>query len=83
MPSEHTSSDKETYHIKIRGHLDIKWQDWFDGIMIKHLSNDETLLIGLVEDQSALHGILATIHNLGLSLLSLNRVAKGEERLRR
>ena len=79
MPYEHTPSDKETYYIKIRGHLDLKWQDWFDGITIKYPSNDETILMGMVEDQSALHGILVKIQNLGLTLLSVNRVEKGKE----
>ena len=79
MPYEHTSSEKEAYHIKIRGYLDIKWQDWFDGFTINHLIKNETLLIGMVEDQSALHGMLAKIHNLGLCLLSVNRVESRKE----
>jgi len=69
IPSKH-----DTYHIKIRGHLDLKWRDWFDGFSITHQTNDETLLIGTVEDQSALHGMLTKINNLGLSLLLVNRV---------
>jgi hypothetical protein len=74
MKYEHTSSEKETYSIRIRGHLDLKWQDWFDGITIKYPNKGETLLIGTVKDQSALQGMLATIHNLGLCLLSVNRI---------
>lgn len=79
MPNKHTSSGKETYHIKVKGYLDIKWQDWFDCITIKHLREDETLLIGMVEDQSALNGMLARIHSLGLCLLSVNRVESSED----
>lgn len=79
MRDEYTPSKMETYHIIIRGHLDLKWKDWFDGVIIKHQSNNETLLTGTVKDQSALHGILAKIHNLGLSLLSVNRIENGQE----
>lgn len=78
MQNWHISSEEETYNIKIRGHLDIKWQDWFDGMSIKYTSRDETLLTGKLEDQAALHGILAKIQSLGLSLLSVNQVEQEE-----
>jgi hypothetical protein len=65
-------STQENYQIKVRGHLDPKWRDWFDGFSIEPQANDETLLTGAVEDQAALHGILAKIRDLGLSLLMVN-----------
>jgi hypothetical protein len=62
------------YQIKIKGHLDQQWSAWFDGLTITHESNGETLLAGPVVDQAALYGLLLKIHNLNLTLLSLNRL---------
>lgn len=62
---------QETYHVRVKGHLDLKWKDWFDGFSITHQAHNETLLVGTVEDQAALHGLLAKIRDLGLSLLSV------------
>ena len=61
------------YKIRVKGCLDSKWSDWFDGFTIETEPNDETLLIGFVADQAALHGILTKISNLGLPLLSVER----------
>jgi hypothetical protein len=61
------------YQIRVKGNLEPKWSDWFDGFAIEPQPGDETLLIGLVADQAALHGILAKISNLGLPLLSVQR----------
>ena len=63
------------YRIQVRGHLGQKWSDWFDGFTITPQANDETLLIGPVADQAGLHGLLAKIRDLGLPLLSVERVA--------
>ncbi|MCP4167918.1 MAG: hypothetical protein GY759_18775 [Chloroflexi bacterium] len=57
------------YRIRIKGHLDSSWVDWFDGFNIVHQPDGTTLLIGAVVDQPALHGLLARIHSLGLHLL--------------
>jgi len=62
------------YRIKVKGNLDKKWSDWFDGFTITLQANDETLLAGPVADQAALHGLLAKIRDLGLPLLSIKRV---------
>jgi hypothetical protein len=62
------------YQIKIKGHLDPRWSDWFDGLTIKHQPNGETLLTGPVADQPALFGLLLKIRDLNLTLLSLNRL---------
>ena len=68
---------QEIYEIKISGHLDPKWTDWFNGFRIVPQANDETLLSGAVEDQAALHGLLAKIRDLGLTLLSVNQIKNG------
>ena len=62
------------YHIRVKGSLDRKWSDWFDGFAITPQANDETLLTGPVADQAALHGLLAKIRDLGLPLLSVKRL---------
>ena len=62
------------YEIRIRGHLTERWVNWFDGLTITLEDNGNTLLTGTVVDQSALHGLLKKVRDLGLPLLSVNRV---------
>src|SRR3954463_15153279 len=57
------------YEIRLKGHLDDKWTDWFDGLTITRPDNGETLLRGQVVDQAALHGVLRQVRDLGLPLL--------------
>ena len=61
------------YHIRVKGHLDLHWADWFDGLTLTHQDNGETLLAGPVLDQASLYGLLLEIHNLNLTLLSVDR----------
>jgi hypothetical protein len=58
--------------IRIRGHIDEHWSDWFENLTITHTEQGETILSGLVVDQAALHGLLAKLRDLGLSILSVN-----------
>ena len=66
--------EPERYEICIKGHLDDKWADWFDGWAITRADNGETLLTGPVVDQAALHGLLRKVRDLGMPLLSVTRV---------
>ncbi len=59
------------YEIKLKGHLGPEWSDWFDGLTICSAAHGETLLTGPVVDQSALHGLLNKVRNLGLPLLAV------------
>lgn len=59
------------YHMRVKGSLDAKWADWFDGFVMASRDGNETLIAGRVEDQAALHGMLARIRSLGLPLLFL------------
>lgn len=61
------------YAIRLQGHLDPRWSEWFDGMQIIHEPNGETLLQGAVADQTALHGLLAKVRDLGMPLLAVTR----------
>ena len=58
-------------HIRINGHLDPSWQEWFEGLEIVQEEEGTSRFSGSLQDQAALHGILAKIRGLGLTLLSL------------
>jgi hypothetical protein len=66
------------YQIRIKGHLDHQWTDWFEGLTLTLEENGETLLTGPVFDQAALHGLLKKVRDLGMPLLSVNRVEPGQ-----
>jgi hypothetical protein len=66
------------YRITIQGHLDQHWSDWFDNMTITNAANGEAILYGPLPDQAALHGVLIKIRDLGLPLLAVATVAKGE-----
>jgi hypothetical protein len=73
--SKHRGFDRPfVYRIRVKGVLDANWSDWFDGFAITSLECGDTVLDGCVVDQSALHGVLNKIRDIGLPLLSLNRV---------
>jgi hypothetical protein len=63
------------YEIRIKGHLDNRWADWFDGLTLTREDNGDTLLTGPVVDQAALHGLLRKVRDLGLPLVSVMHVA--------
>ncbi len=65
------------YQIRIKGHLDDRWSDWFDGLTITQETDGNTLLTGPVIDQSALYGLLKKVHDLGLSLISVKKIERG------
>ncbi len=68
----------KVYEIRIKGHLDSRWTGWFDGLVITLEEDGDTLLTGPVIDQAALHGLLKKIRDLGIPLISVNRVETNE-----
>lgn len=66
------------FHIRVKGHLENNWADWFDGLSISNQENGEAVLSGRVPDQSTLYGILNRINNLGLRLISVNSTTDGK-----
>ncbi len=67
------------YQIRLNGHLGSQWTDWFEGLTITLEENGDTLLTGPVIDQAALHGLLKKVRDLGLPLVSVNRVELGAQ----
>jgi len=65
------------YQIRIKGHLDPEWTDWFEGLTITLKEDDDTLLTGPVVDQAALHGLLKKVRDLGLPLVSVCPIDPG------
>ena len=59
------------YEIRVKGHLDGRWSEWFDGLTIANVENGDALLSGEIVDQSALHGVLAKVRDLGLPLIAV------------
>ncbi len=62
------------YQIRIEGQLRAEWAEWFEGLTIEPAENGETLITGPVIDQAALYGLLKKVRDLGLPLLSVNRI---------
>jgi hypothetical protein len=58
--------------IRVKGQIDEQWSEWFEGLSVAHTEEGETVLTGSVADQAALHGLLAKLRDLGVSLLSVN-----------
>ena len=73
-PPETNPDQSMVYQIRVRSHLNSDWTDWFDGLTITLEENGDTLLTGLVIDQSALHGLLKKVRDLGMPLVSVNPV---------
>ncbi len=73
------STEAEYYEIRVRGELDSRWSAWFEDVTVTPLGNGDTLIAGRIQDQAALHGILAKIRDLGLHLLLIVCVECGTE----
>ena len=75
LPEYHDESG--LYEIRLKGHLDNRWADWFEGLTITLEDNGDTLLTGPVVDQAALHGLLKKVRDLGMPLISVSPVEPG------
>lgn len=77
--SPQAAQQPNVYQIRFKGHLNGDWTDWFEGLSITLEENGDTLLTGSLLDQSALHGLLKKVRDLGLSLVSVSLVEANEE----
>ena len=62
------------YEIRVKGHLNGRWSEWFDGLTISNVENGDALLWGEIVDQAALHGVLNKVRDLGLPLVAVNNM---------
>jgi hypothetical protein len=78
MDETHASTEEYhepgQYEIRLKGHLDTRWADRFEGLSFTHASDGTTILSGPVVDQAALYGLLRKVRDLGLPLLSVMEV---------
>ncbi len=75
-PAKDSSDQREpnAYEIRLQGHLDARWVAQMDIASLTHDGDGTTVMRLVVADQSALHGLLQRIRDLGLSLISLTRI---------
>jgi hypothetical protein len=68
------------YEIRLQGHLDGRWTAWFEGLSVSNENDGTTVIRGRVVDQSALHGLLQKVRDIGLPLVSVTHVDPGDPR---
>ncbi len=73
-----TGQHSGRYAVRLAGHLHPRWTARFDGMALTHLDDGTTLLEGDIADQAALHGLLRTLRDLGVPLVSLTRLDEPE-----
>ena len=70
--------EENTYEIRVEGHLDQRWSSWLDGLTLTHVvgqdGKPQTRIVGIIADQAALHGVLARVRDIGVPVLSVNRI---------
>jgi len=69
-------SGKQIYQIRIEGHVNLDWSASFDEVTVQHTKDGQTILTGALPDQTALHGVLMRIRDLGISLVEVKRIEK-------
>ncbi len=85
MSEPHGSTEDQyepgRYEIRLKGHLDARWTNRFEGLSLSYGSDGTTVLSGPVVDQASLHGVLRKVRDLGLPLLSVIEVEPGQANL--
>ena len=70
----------EIHEIRVQGHLDDHWANWLEGLALTRENDGTTTLTGRLSDQAALHGVLNTIRDLNLPIVSVRRVYPDADR---
>jgi hypothetical protein len=71
-------NDATEYEIRVKGRLGARWAEWFDGMTLTPEEDGTSVISGIVADQSALHGLLRRLGDLGLPLLSVTRTRQND-----
>jgi hypothetical protein len=74
MSDEQQKNTAESYEIKLQGHLDTRWSEWFYGLTIIHEPDGATTLSGPLPDQIVLHSVLDRIRDMNLPLISVKQI---------
>lgn len=74
MPKEQAKQSPIIYEIKLKGHLDTKWAEWFYDMTITHESDGTTTLSGPLPDQAVLHSVLNRVRDMNLTLINVHKV---------
>lgn len=77
--NKQSQTPKQGFEIRIKENLSPEWLDWFEDFALTFMPNGETILIGAITDQSALHGLFARIRDLNLTIISVNPVKPKEK----
>ena len=72
------TTNAQYYEIRLRGHIEARWRNRFEGLIITMEVDGNTLLSGPVADQAALHGLLKKVRDLGMPLVSVVQVQLDE-----
>ena len=78
MDSANKDFKPTKYIIRVKSHLDLHWEGWFEGIIIEHTEDGQTIFTGDVIDQAALYGLIEKLRNLNLTLISVQQIG-GQE----
>ena len=81
IPNNREQKSAQVYEIRIKNCIDLDWSNWFEDLEILQEQDGTTLLIGPVSDQSALYGLLKLVHQLGLQLISVNKIKDAENNI--
>ncbi|MFC1879432.1 hypothetical protein ACFLZW_05920 [Chloroflexota bacterium] len=74
MTEDQNKNTPLPYEIKLKGHLDTKWAEWFYDMTITHESDGTTTLYGPLPDQVVLHSVLSRVRDMNLTLINVHKV---------
>lgn len=73
------TSEIPGYAFHVRGHLDDRWGQWLGNVAVTRNDDGTSTLVGPIADQAELHGILAKLRDLGITLIAVTPMTSSEE----